>query len=436
MLPEASGSFCLSLAQFRRLWSDCCLGAYGVPFAKVHRLVAAMRAQHASEVAALTCARAAQGSAGGVPSLIGVRAKPTVTVTESAQSDLATVFRCDTPLLFREFVELLARVAVAAFADGSGEAHSDAAAREHCSHTAGAAASGATGSLHASTLLSTAAQSAATVHRPPANHHHDHFVPPSVCFSRLMDQAVQGSHSKTLVKGSFEAALVESDTQALFASNRTSLRAAFDFFAEPGGGVVTLRGLLRLLVFAGAGSGREASGLGLGLGPLLEMLVISSGGGDSSRGHASPLAADPTLLDVELTWDEFLEALAFVAHSARLADLPAFDDGSSTRGGSSVAGESVGSAGLDGFDDYAAEAEDTVGAGLPGPSAGAFGSGMVGSPVQPLQKHLASLLARLDFDSFAQAATDDEAPAAGAPAARPAASLRPLPRPPRRPVVM
>ena len=56
-LPEARGNFCLSLEQFKKLWADCQLGAYGVPFAAVHRLVAAMRRQFECEVKALQLAR-------------------------------------------------------------------------------------------------------------------------------------------------------------------------------------------------------------------------------------------------------------------------------------------------------------------------------------------------------------------------------------------
>jgi hypothetical protein len=194
-------------------------------------------------------------------------------------------------------------------------------------------------------------------------------------FGRLMDRCISGAHGRPLVKGSFEYDLAGPDAQAALAAAHAGLRAAFDAFARagPGRGRLTLRAFVRLLVAAGAARAKSAGGLGLGPNDLLRVLVVGL--------DAYPLAADPTLLEAELLWPEFVEALARVALHCRPADpdMPQLDDG--------------GGGGLGGDDDEA-EAADKV-------APAAFG---LHHRHQPLHKHLEVLLGRLDWAAAADAA--------------------------------
>ena len=139
-----SGIFALTMGQFKKLWADCALGSYGVSITYVHRLVFAMRTQHESEVAAATFAR---------------KRSTTTNVVTSSTPDRTETYDSETVLLFREFVELLSRVAVAAFGDAVPK------------------------------------------------------LSPAEAFKQLMAQAISSNHSKTVVKDGFEDMLVRDETK-------------------------------------------------------------------------------------------------------------------------------------------------------------------------------------------------------------------------------
>ena len=157
-----SDSFALTMGQFKKLWSDCNLGSYGVSLSYVYRLAAAMRTQHASEIEKAKLERAGAARAGG-----------TVVVTTSTPESLTT-YAPEEPLLFREFVELLARIAVAAFGDAVPK------------------------------------------------------LTPSDAFKQLMVQAISPNHSKTIVKDSYEYMLDSDETKHIFAMHENvSVKSCF-----------------------------------------------------------------------------------------------------------------------------------------------------------------------------------------------------------------
>jgi hypothetical protein len=154
-----SGIFTLTMGQFKKLWHDTALGSYGVSLDYTYRLLAAMRSQHESEVAAATLARKSK-KAGGAGNTATAGSGGVIT---SGAPDSDATYDPETPLLFREFVELLARVAVAAFGDAV----------------------------------------------PP--------LPPAEAFKQLMASAVSSNHSKTVVKDSFEDKLERDETKRVLA---------------------------------------------------------------------------------------------------------------------------------------------------------------------------------------------------------------------------
>jgi hypothetical protein len=163
-----------------------------------------------------------------------------------------------------------------------------------------------------------------------------------------------------------------------------------------GGHRITLRSLLKLLAAAGAEISRERGGLGLSADDVLGVLVA---GQDSH-----PLVGDPTLLESELLWGEFIEALAHVAESAKPADLPPMETNPMAMDSSSPSsmGGNGGLGGVGGLDDDLAygEADDKVALSTGWPGAMKHGQ-------QPLHKHLEALLVKLDLEAATWAQSDD-----------------------------
>jgi len=405
-LPDERGVWGLSMQQLKKCHADCGWGSdLGISMADVHRLRAIMRAQHAQEIAAKQLTRAQNNN--------NEVAEPRGAIFDASSGlvpcflpeDLST-YRSDQPLLFREFVELLVRIACLAYADGNDIARTNQqTAVAANAATAAAAVAGAASALGvasstsrggsfdlgsggpnaaaggtarswnsgtpatlgfnkpmtAGSTSSGAASLNGTTHRqqhhyapPPLAGSADHGVgsqaSPSKCLVQFMEQNMQGKHSKPLVRGSFEASLCATSAPpegtsdpvgVLLASSPHAerLRTAFRAFASSPalpasdrgntmldtkstatggthaeGGCLTLRGVLQLLVAAGATKPVAQGGLGLSANDVLSALM---GGGD-----LYPAATDPTLLDTELIWAEFLDALAQVALRLKAADLP------------------------------------------------------------------------------------------------------------------
>jgi hypothetical protein len=125
-----------------------------------------MRTQHASEIEKAKLARAGDKAE---------KARGAVVVTTGAPESLTT-YDPEEPLLFREFVELLARIAMAAFGDAAPK------------------------------------------------------LTPSEAFKQLMVQAISPNHSKTIVKDSYEYMLDSDETKRVFATHENvSVKDCFVF---------------------------------------------------------------------------------------------------------------------------------------------------------------------------------------------------------------
>ena len=401
-LPEDRGVWGLSMQQLKKCHADCGWGSdLGISMADVHRLRASMRAHHAQEIASKQLTRAQNNNNEVTEPRGAIFDAKSGLVPCFLPEDLST-YRSDQPLLFREFVELLVRIACSAYADGNDTARANqqaafaATAASAAAAVAGAAsavgmasstsrggsldlgggpdaAAGGTARsrnsgtpatlgfnkpMTAGSTTSGAGSLNGTSHRqphqyspPPLVGSSDYGVgpqaPPSKCLVQFMEQNMQGKHCKPLVRGTFEASLCATSVPPEGASDAVGvllassphadrLRAAFRAFAfaptipagstaaavsttatgaaHAEGGCLTLRGLLQLLVAAGANKPVAQGGLGLSAN---DVLLATVGGNDPY-----PAATDPTLLDTELIWAEFLDALAQVARHLKAADLP------------------------------------------------------------------------------------------------------------------
>lgn len=300
--PPSAGIFALSMLQFKQLWLDCSLGAYGVSFVMVHRLAAAMRAQHVSEVKGFALARKDKPYDGKTSG---------ATVATDFFMDPAA-YSPDTPLLFREFVELLARIAVVAFSNAPPVQVSRPAAASV--PTPSSPSHSSSHSSHHSTTPNSPskvppkAPSPRKVPQAPGA-----FLQPADAFSQLMTQAISGKHGEPFVKGSFAEALRDPDTASLFQRHDAKIRKCFDAWASPSG-LLSLGAMLRLFNAAGAAASKTSGGLGLSENDVIRVLVVDDAD--------FPLEADPTLLDREFLYVDFLDALAHIAHSHAPAELP------------------------------------------------------------------------------------------------------------------
>jgi len=249
--------FAMTMNQFKRLWADCTLGSFDISLTAVYRMASAMRAQHHGVIARATLLRTR--AAKETPSTVPLPEVSDVVSVDLGETD---IFDASTPLLFREFVELLCRIAVAAYSN----------------HTP---------------RLSLAE-----------------------AFKQLMTQAIQNNHSKPTVKGSFEEMICTQETKAVLQKHGKPLQEAFAVFASRDGRL-SLGNFLRLIETAGMAKTVAEDGLGLSQTDALRVLVVG--------GEENPLASDPTLLEADMVWDEFLEALAHLSLHLKPAESKFID---------------------------------------------------------------------------------------------------------------
>lgn len=248
--PPSAGIFAMSMLQFKQLWMDCSLGSYGVSFVMVHRLAAAMRAQHVSEVNALTCSR-----------------RDNLTMQADVGTDKLEgkePFAPDTPLLFREFVELLARIAVVAFSNVNvlRPSRPVTSATYTTPSTPKNLAPSPKSPLPPTPKVAppstTNSSSKAAIQANSSG-----FMQPADAFSQLMTQAISGKHGQPFVKGSFVGSLRDSDTDAMFNLYNDKLHKLFDAWASPSSGLLALRNFIQMLKACGVSTSKESGGLGL-----------------------------------------------------------------------------------------------------------------------------------------------------------------------------
>lgn len=108
-----STQFAMTLAQFTKLWQDCNMASLNVSLATVHRIFAAMRVQHELEIAAATAKRNVNleshfGMGDDEAAVASAAAAITTTTTTTAPDDV-DMYSTTRPILFREFVEGIAR---------------------------------------------------------------------------------------------------------------------------------------------------------------------------------------------------------------------------------------------------------------------------------------------------------------------------------------
>jgi hypothetical protein len=256
--PASSGIFAMSMLQFKQLWMDCSLGSYGVSFVMVHRLAAAMRAQHVSEVQALTLSRRDK-----------LVAQACVTTENLEGHD---PFAPDTPLLFREFVELLARIAVVAFSNVNVLRPSRPATT---TTTSVASPKASTAPAFPSPKPSNKPQPPPSVPATASSTFNNNnssskanlsmvgFMQPADAFSQLMIQAISGKHGQPFVKGSFFASLRDPATEQLFKLHSKKLQSLFQAWENPSNGLLSLRSFIQMLKACGVSTPKHAGGLGL-----------------------------------------------------------------------------------------------------------------------------------------------------------------------------